>query len=170
MSLESTTQNRSITTDERKRKTAIEPNVMRSPNEWCTIYITNQDVSAPSLLRYSMDVQCWARQWWHPRVLVETDWSPHTHASRCSLSFLSIPPSPQLPSSNWRMRKSSTRGKCCQLQWQKKKSPSGHQRKREEPGLLQKDEKKCQKSPSLHPVEIVRLCFWLWFYLVSQLF
>lgn len=142
---------------------------MKSPNNWRAIYITHEDVWS-----YSPWIQpgwlCaglgWA-EWWHPRVLVETEWSPHTHALRYSLSLLcfsllSIPPSTRLPSSNWVMRKSSTRGKSCQLQWQKKafsKAGIKEKGKSEQQTLTQQDKRNSQKSLSLRPVKIFRLCF-----------
>lgn len=113
----------------------------------------------------------WA-EWWHPRVLVETDWSPHTHALRYSLSLLrcfsllSIPPSTQLPSSNWLMRKSSTRGKSCQLQWhEKKNSQKRASKKRETNALATRQKEKSENAVAPPSENLPPLFFYLSFYL-----
>lgn len=54
---------------------------MRSPNNWCAIYITHQDVSGPSLPGYSLDALCWAWLGWVVASQgIRGDWLEPTHA------------------------------------------------------------------------------------------
>lgn len=54
----------------------------KSQNNWYEIYRKNHDVSGPGLFWFSLDAVFWIdlAEWWHPRLLAKTDWSPWENA------------------------------------------------------------------------------------------
>lgn len=75
-------------------------------------------------------------EWWHPMLLVKTDWSPHVRLemrppSPTVFLLLSIAAGTRQPSSSRLLRIPSTRGKRRQLRWQRKITREGWHRRTE---------------------------------------
>lgn len=141
------------------------------PKQLAAIYITHKDESGPSLPGYSLDALCWA---WLDWVVAFQgtggDWLEPTHAC---LEILPLSPSVFLsPLHPIQYSAAFIQLTHEEILHKRKKLPAPmtrknkfskagikEKRKSAEPTLLQQDKKKSQKSLSLHPVEIFRLCF-----------